>query len=133
IVEMSRGITRVRGYFPARGLGLGSDDESSVFMFGWTGWWKRDAWTSDDLAVDYAAAMRDLRVPMLALASQGDVLLCPPLGATRFAQFAPKSRVTIEIVRQGDDGDAPPDHMQLVTTRKAASSWQLVATFCIGQ
>jgi predicted alpha/beta hydrolase len=132
IVRFCQLLTRARGHFPARTLGLGSDDEASGYMESWTGFWSRDSWASDDGSVDYFQALARLRVPLLAIASVGDVLLCTPQAAYRFAQRAPARRMRFELVRRGDDGGEPPDHMQVVTTRAAMSAWKRVAEFCRG-
>jgi predicted alpha/beta hydrolase len=127
-VRICEVATRARGYFPARALRFGSDDESAPFMQGWTGWWRRDRWTSDD-GVDYLAAMSALRVPLLSIASLGDHSFCTPSAAVRFAKRAPTA--TFELVRRSDDGGRPPEHMQIVTTRAAVSAWHHVADFCV--
>jgi len=123
--------TKARGYFPARALGFGSDNEAAPFMTSWTGWWNRDRWTSDDLRTDYLETLSNLRVPILSIASLGDRYLCTPAGAVRFIKRAPPERVTFELVRRADDGGRAPDHMQLVTTRAAVSAWHRVAEFCV--
>src|SRR5262249_21479178 len=71
-VRICEVATRARGFFPARALRFGSDDESASFMSNWTGWWRRDRWTSDDGLVDYMDAMPALRVPLLSIGSLGD-------------------------------------------------------------
>jgi predicted alpha/beta hydrolase len=132
-VRMMRAATKVAGYFPARALAVGSDDEAAPYMEGWIGNWDRDRWMSDDLAVDYFAAMSELRVPVLALASLGDRFLCTPQAAFRFIQRAGRAKVRFELIRRPDEGAiAPPDHMQMVTTRAAVSSWHDTANFCLG-
>jgi predicted alpha/beta hydrolase len=132
IVRICEAATRARGFFPARALRFGSDDESAGFMQNWTGWWRRDRWTSDDGRVDYMQAMSMLRVPLLSIGSLGDDSFCTPSAAVRFVKRAPAATTTFELVRRADDGGLPPDHMQLVTTRAAASAWQKVADFCKG-
>jgi predicted alpha/beta hydrolase len=127
-VRICEVATRARGFFPARALRFGSDDESEPFMSNWTGWWRADRWTSDDGQVDYLGAMSALRVPLLSIASLGDHTFCTPSNAVRFAKRAPGA--TFELVRRADDGGRPPDHMQLVTTRAAASVWHRIAEFC---
>jgi predicted alpha/beta hydrolase len=121
-------VTRAAGYFPARALGIGSDNESARLMRGWIGWWLRDAWTSDDGTVDYHAAMRHVTIPVLGIASLGDRLFCTPACAARFARRLPAA--TLDVVRQADDGSSPPDHTELLTSTKATSSWRKVAAFC---
>jgi predicted alpha/beta hydrolase len=129
-VRVCEVATRARGFFPARALRFGSDDESASFMYDWIGWWRRDRWTSDDGRVDYLGAMSSLRVPLLSIGSLGDRSFCTPSSAVRFVKRAPAATTTFELVRHADDGGAPPDHMQLVTTRAAVSAWQRVAEFC---
>jgi predicted alpha/beta hydrolase len=125
-------VTRARGFFPARALRVGSDDEAAPLMTGWTGWWRRDRWTSDDSRIDYLEAISNLRVPVLSIASLGDHYYCTPTAAVRFIKRAPAAHTRFELVRRADDGGRPPDHMQLVTTRAAVSAWHRVAEFCAG-
>jgi predicted alpha/beta hydrolase len=132
IVRLMRGITRARGYFPARALGIGSDDECAPYMEGWARHWDRDAWHSDDDTVDYFAALGRIELPVLAIASVGDRSLCTPQAAFRFIGRVRRASVRFELIRRADDGSAPPDHMEMVTTARAASSWHEVAKFCLG-
>jgi predicted alpha/beta hydrolase len=129
-VRVCEVATRARGFFPSRALRFGSDDEAARFMFGWTGWWHADRWTSDDKTIDYLDALSALRVPILSIASLGDRYYCTPAGAVRFIKRAPPALTTFELVRRADDGGAAPDHMQLVTTRAAVTAWRKVAEFC---
>jgi predicted alpha/beta hydrolase len=132
-VRMIRAVTRAAGYFPARALRAGSDDEAALYMEGFAANWQRDRWMSDDLAVDHFAAMSELRVPILAFASPADRLHCTPQAAYRFVRRADRASVRFELIRRSDDGaSAPPDHMGMVTTRCAASSWHDIAKFCLG-
>jgi predicted alpha/beta hydrolase len=133
VAQGMRAVTKAFGYFPARRLGVGSDDEAAPYVESWTGHWERDQWTSDDLAVDYFAAMAELRVPVLAVASLADRFLCTPQAAFRFIQHAASAKVRFELLRRSDDDTyGPPDHMEMVTTRSAVSSWRDIANFCLG-
>jgi predicted alpha/beta hydrolase len=132
-LRVIRAATRTAGYFPARALRIGSDDEAALYMEGWIANWERDRWMSDDLAVDHFAAMAELRVPILAWASLGDRFGCTPQAAFRFIRRAHRAKVRFESIRRSDDGSsAPPDHMEMVTTRRAISSWHDTANFCLG-
>jgi predicted alpha/beta hydrolase len=133
VVGACRAITRIFGHFPARALGVGSDDEGTRFMRSWTGWWERDAWTSEDGRVDYLEAMGRVALPVLGIASAGDPLYCTPACAARFLQRLSSARTTFELVRRGDDGGPPPGHMQLLTSHAAISAWRRVAEFCLAR
>jgi predicted alpha/beta hydrolase len=130
MVRFCEVATRARGFFPARTLGFGSDDEAAPLMEGWTGWWNRNSWTSDDQRVDYLSTLARIRIPILSIASSGDRYLCTASNAARFIKRTPSANTTFEVVRRSDDGSTSPDHMQLVTTRAAASSWPRIAAFC---
>ena len=59
---------------------------------------------------------------LYALASAGDTFNAHPECAARSALRA-VGPVTIEVVRAGTTGGAPPGHMELVTTTRSASAW----------
>jgi pimeloyl-ACP methyl ester carboxylesterase len=111
-----------RGYFPARRLRLGSDDEAADYM---ATLWRvvdRGLWGTEDGRVDYWEQLRHVNVPLFALSSDGDPINAHPECAARFALRA-KGRVTIDRIRASDDGGAAPGHMEIVTTERSASAW----------
>ncbi len=110
-----------RGFFPARALRLGSDDESSSYM---KALWRivRGFWGSEDGRVDYWDAMRSVRLPLYALASDGDAINAHVDCAARFALRA-AGVVTFDRIRASDDGGKPPGHMEIVTTAASVSAW----------
>jgi pimeloyl-ACP methyl ester carboxylesterase len=133
VVRAMQAATRAAGYFPARALRAGAYDEAAPYVEGFVANWERDRWMSDDLTVDHFAAMANLRVPLLAVASLADRFLCTPQCAYRFIRRATHAEVRFELIRRSDNGVlAPPDHMKMVTTRAAVSSWHDTANFCLG-
>jgi len=115
-------VSRRRGYFPARALGLGSDDESLAYFTAFHRYAKTGVWGSDDGRLDYLAATGNVKVPVLSIASEGDRLSCNPDCAERlFARCA--GLRAFERVRRADDGGRPPSHMGLVTSEAARSVW----------
>jgi predicted alpha/beta hydrolase len=115
-------VCRRVGYFPARRLRLGSDDEAAAYMGALWRVVDRDLWGSEDGRIDYWERLRDVAVPLFALASAGDPINAHPECTARFALRA-KGKVTIDVVRASDDGSAAPGHMDIVTTRKCLSAW----------
>ena len=115
-------ICRKRGYFPARRLRMGSDDEAAEYM---ATLWRvvaRDLWGTDDGRVDYWEKLRHVGVPLFALSSDGDPINAHPECAARFALRA-KGKVTIDRIRASDDGGPAPGHMEIVTTGAVRSAW----------
>jgi predicted alpha/beta hydrolase len=115
-------ICRQRGYFPARRLRLGSDDEAADYMATLWRVVNRRLWGTEDGAVDYWERMRHLSVPVFSLSSDGDPINAHPDCAIRFALRA-KGKVTIDRIRTSDDGGAAPGHMEIVTTGATRSAW----------
>jgi predicted alpha/beta hydrolase len=115
-------VTAKRGYFPARALRLGSDDEASGYMRALVRFAREEAFATQDGKSDYAAGLRHVTVPVFSISSRGDWLNCRPVCAERMlrALGGPKSFMTVE---KSDDGSAPPGHMALVTTERALSAW----------
>jgi predicted alpha/beta hydrolase len=111
-----------RGYFPARALRQGSDDESPSYVAALTRVVVRASWRSEDGRVDYWDEMRRMHTPLYALASDGDPINAHPECAARFALRAP-GRVTFDRIARSDDGGSPPGHMEVVTTARSASAW----------
>lgn len=71
-----RAASRLLGRFPARLLGLGPEDELPGVMSQWMTWNLERRWVGND-GVDYAAALREVRVPVLAMSGAGDTVFAP--------------------------------------------------------
>jgi len=110
-----------RGYFPARVLRMGSDDEASAYFAALVRATEENQWRSDD-GVDYKAALANVTIPVLSLASDGDLLNCRPICAERFHSLCAGPR-RFERIRRADDGGRAPGHMEIVTTDRAQSAW----------
>ncbi len=116
-------VCRRCGFFPARRLRLGSDDEAAAYMGALWRVQARAFWGTEDGQTDYWEALRHVATPLYALASAGDPINAHPECTARFALRA-KGAVTIERIRTSDDGSAPPGHMEIVTTTKSVSAWE---------
>lgn len=117
-----------RGYFPARALRAGSDDEAAAYFAALRRCVDRGRWTSDDGREDYLASLANVTVPVMSLASDGDRINCAPECAERFHARCAGPRA-VERVRRADGGGAPPGHMELVTTERAKSAWERVESW----
>lgn len=118
VMESLRLSTARVGYFPARTLRQGSDDEAAPFIHDLVRFYESDRWTSGDGRVDFEASMATIAAPLLAVASRGDRIECHPESARAFlSNFGGKSEMF--IVSEGDGGNAAPSHMGLVTSPSA--------------
>lgn len=127
MTETMRQATARVGYFPARSLRQGSDDEAAPFVHDLVRFIVTDAWKSEDGAIDYGACLARIDVPVLAFASTADRVQCPP--ACMKAMLASVRRAELRIVSD-DAGRSAPDHMGLVMSASAVRD--AVARFVVG-
>lgn len=116
-----------RGYFPARALRLGSDDEALPYIrdlhrFAHTGW------RSADGREDYLANLARIDVPVYAIASTGDRLNARPERVRAFHAGC-RGTTEIDVVHHGADGGPAPDHAGLVTTTGAYAAFDRAEAF----
>jgi predicted alpha/beta hydrolase len=109
------------GRLPVRLLRMGTDDESRSYLQQFIRNTRRAAWRARD-GFDYFAALGRVRVPTLAVASDGDWLYSPPADVRALMAAVPGARV--EVLRGG------PSHMGFVLDANAGRpAWELAARF----
>lgn len=118
LTALMRQATERRGYFPARALRQGSDDEARSYIEDICVPVETGRWTSRDGRDDYRAAVGKVEVPVVSIASDGDRLFCHPDAARRFLSLC-RGKVHFAHVRSSDDGGKAPGHMELVTSTRA--------------
>jgi predicted alpha/beta hydrolase len=108
------------GPIPARRLRIESDDASGRFAGDVLGFMTDGAWRSADQIDDYRSSLSRVVIPVCAVASAGDRIVCHPESAELFAR---RCGGPIEIIRvtRSDDGGRAPGHMSMVTTSRAQS------------
>ncbi len=121
-------IARRVGYFPARALRMGSDDEPRELLEDMNRVVRSGAWTSADGRVDYASSLAHIGVPVLQVLSDRDTFECDPESGARFVEPC-GARAEILAVTQGDDGSEAPSHMGLLTGGKVRGVWTEVETW----
>ncbi|MDP9151002.1 MAG: alpha/beta fold hydrolase [Myxococcota bacterium] len=118
-------LSRKIGRFPARALGLGSDDENASYLEDLVRYSRTGAWTSADGRMDYLASLGRVRVPVLQVVSQGDHLACVPECGERFVARCGGPLETMRV-SQADDGGPAPDHRALVTSERTRTIWHRI-------
>jgi predicted alpha/beta hydrolase len=117
------------GYFPARKLRIGSDDEAAPYFAQFLDWARADAWRSQD-GEDYLATLPRFRGAALAVVGAGDVLNCRPPCARRFVEsLGGPSFFWIASRARGLSLD--PDHMSLVLDPRCVSLWDEIAAWIL--
>lgn len=109
-------LTGLVGRFPARALGIGSDDSRPSAIAAFLRTPVDGSWRSDDGRDDYLAALTRVDVPVCAVLSDGDRLACLPESGQRFVARTRGPR-KVFVVHRAEGGGPPPDHMGLVTSR----------------
>ena len=114
------------GRFPSRRVRMGPADEARPYIQDISGFWTRDRWSSRD-GVDYLAAARQVRGPVLSVLGEGDALLAHPVGAGRWAAHIGEDGAETWRAGVGRYGLAhDPDHMGLVTDVRCRSLWEAI-------
>jgi predicted alpha/beta hydrolase len=125
IIEAFDVVSRRRGYFPARAMRIGSDDESGRYMAAMVRCVREGRWTSDDGGDDYADLTSRITVPVATVSSEGDRLFCRPECAERMVERISGPKLC-ERVTRSDDGGEPPGHMGLVTSGRVREVYRRV-------
>ena len=111
--------------FPAKKLKFGNEDEAKTYTLSFLKWWKRDRWETLDQSWDYLKGLANVRVPVLAIAGQGDDLMCHPECSEIFVSHLTGAPVTHKTFGVGDDGlTFDPGHMDLITSVKSKPVWE---------
>jgi predicted alpha/beta hydrolase len=118
-------VTRVRGFFDARGMGVGTDGEAAPYVAQFASMWERDRLTSPDGSVDYEAALGRASLPVLAVSSEGDRLLARPAPVARFAALMRRASVTHRVLT----GPSAPTHMGFVLDARCRALWSGTAAW----
>jgi len=116
-------VTDGAGYFPARALRLGTDDEARTYVRQLCDWVLRGRWSDRSGCVDYLAALPNVRVPTLQINGRGDRLLSRTACARRFAAALTGTAVTFWEATATECEGLEPDHMALVTDVRCRAVW----------
>ena len=78
-------LARALGRFPARALGVGSEDEGAELLADWLEWNVKGRWVGRD-GYDYWEGLRAVRQPYLAVAGGADTLFAPPAACAQVVE-----------------------------------------------
>ncbi len=118
-------VARAWGRFPARALGVGSEDVSLEFVEDTARFVASGRWAARD-GTDYLAALGRVRAPVLAVLGAGDRILCSPAAGARF--HARAAAAPLDILVAGRPAlPFDPGHMGLVTDPRARPLWDEIA------
>lgn len=140
MMETCAALLRPRGYLPVRAFRFGSVDEAGRYFLQLVEWVRRGEWDAAD-GFSYRAALAGIDRPVLSIAGAGDRLLGNPASIRRFVAPLPDHRLL--VAGSGGKGDPrdgallplpfDPDHMGLVTDRRARPVFEAVADFVLAR
>lgn len=130
LLEGMRRTTARVGYFPARTLRQGSDDEAAPFVHDVLRFFHDDAWKSADGLHDYVASLANVHVPVLAIVSESDRVQCAPACAKEMMKHV-TGPTELRLVSEGDGGSSAPSHMDLVVGEKSRCVRDLVVRWVL--
>jgi alpha-beta hydrolase superfamily lysophospholipase len=104
-------VARGLGHFPARALGVGSENEAAHVLGDWMGWNVRGAWRGAD-GFDYFAALAGLASPLRAVAGGADRWFAPADACADVVERAGSRHKTLAVY-------APLSHRGLLLDPRA--------------
>lgn len=118
MIYFTMAISRLLGYFPARRLRLGPEDEFRGVLAQWAGWNLRRRWLSLD-GYDYFSGLRRIQTPVLALVGGGDHLLAPESGCRALFEALGSRDKQIIKFSQANGHAEDYDHLSIVIGKSA--------------
>ena len=115
-------LSRPLGYFPARRMKMGSDDEPLALVRDFSRWADTNGCARISDGLDYLAHRERVRVPVLAFVGGRDRVLCAEECSAKF--LAPVPDHTLEVVPGAD-------HISLVTREHSRGAWERTAGWLV--
>jgi predicted alpha/beta hydrolase len=116
------------GYFPAKRLGVGSDDEARSYVKQLARFVEKGTWCNQDGSVDYYPQLANVRIPVLSVNGKGDWLLSNRDSAGWFNDgLCNAPVVSWEIAASDYHAQEEPGHMTLVVDNRCHPVWQRLA------
>ncbi len=116
-------ITHRLGYWPSGRLRLGTDDEPRGFVEQFRAWGASGRWASRDGAVDYLAALRQIRRPTLVVNTSADLLSRRTTARLLAAAIGACAEIWPIGARDLGRRARPPGHMALAVDPASAAVW----------
>ena len=117
-----RATSQMLGYFPAKLLRLGPEDELPRVMSQWMTWNIEGHWTGDD-GTDYSAGLEELQMPFLMIAGTADRFFAPPYACEGLFKMIGSPRKDFRVFEG-------LDHVGIVVSKRARTEvWPLLLDF----
>ena len=111
-------VSRAFGYYPARKMRMGTDDESLGLVADFNRWAKTGRCLRQSDGADYLAGLARVRPPVLAYSGEKDGLFCVPECARRYLASVPD---------HAHRSVPAATHMSLVLSRRSRPVWEETA------
>ncbi len=131
LTRLVQATIRAIGFFPARGLGMGPENEPPGIMNEALHWKSSGRWAAPD-GTDYEAGIGSLAVPVLAYAAAADKM-DPPEGCRAFLQALGGARKEFRLLGECSGFSRDYGHVDMLVSRAAEREvWPDLAAWLAG-
>ena len=121
-------FSRIYGYFPARRIKMGPEDEAAGYIRQFLKVYRQSRWGNCSGTIDFRAGLSQVETPLLLVSGKADQLWCSPEAVHLFHAAIPEQWKTIWAVGKNDYGlDFDPGHMDILTNNRSAPLWEAMA------
>ncbi|HIA04928.1 MAG TPA: alpha/beta fold hydrolase [Myxococcales bacterium] len=124
---------KVTGHYPARRLGMGTDDEAAPYVQQLATFARSNVWGSRCGYQNYLSGMEKIRIPILSVVGQADTWMCQPKWAERWLAHATNAELHFRVVGELDSDPQDIDHMKLVTDLRMKPIWTEMGHWILNQ
>jgi|SaaInl0LU_22_DNA_1037365.scaffolds.fasta_scaffold04735_2 predicted alpha/beta hydrolase len=119
-ILLSKYLTLLIGYIPAKKIRLGPHNESYYTMKQWFDWNLKKKFVSTDKKFDYKINMVNVKTPIYSISSKGDTFIAPSIGCKMFFESF-NNPDNVFKVYSTDNGDLENyDHSRIIMSRNSA-------------
>ena len=90
-ILLSKYLTFIIGFIPAKKIQLGPHNESYFTMKQWFNWNLKKEFCSTDISFDYKINMENIKIPIYSISAKGDTFIAPSIGCLLFLESFNKS------------------------------------------
>lgn len=119
-ILLSKYLTFLVGYIPAKKIRLGPHNESFFTMKQWFNWNLRKKFYSTDKKFDYRINMVDVKTPIYSISAKGDTFIAPSIGCKMFLESFGNPDNIFKVYSTDNGNLENYDHSRIIMSRNSA-------------